>query len=109
MNDPDFEAQAATLRARIEGVLDGALELPDAASARLRDAMRYSALGGGTRFLSEYGQWKGPGHNGMLIEDGTYWIVYHAYDSNQIGVPKLRIESLSWDADGWPVVPSQSQ
>ena len=49
MNDPDFEAQAATLRARIEGVLDGALELPDAASARLRDAMRYSALGGGKR------------------------------------------------------------
>ena len=49
MNDPDFESQAATLRARIEGVLDGALELPDAASARLRDAMRYSALGGGKR------------------------------------------------------------
>jgi arabinan endo-1,5-alpha-L-arabinosidase len=65
--------------------------------------------GGGTRILSAYGQWKGPGHNGMLLEDGTYWIVYHAYDANQIGIPKLRIESLSWDADGWPSLPSQTQ
>ena len=27
--------------------------------------------GGGTLILSAYGQWKGPGHNGMLIEDGS--------------------------------------
>jgi arabinan endo-1,5-alpha-L-arabinosidase len=65
--------------------------------------------GGGTLILSAYGQWKGPGHNGMLIEDGIYWMVYHAYDANQIGIPKLRIESISWDADGWPSLPSQSQ
>ncbi|RPJ20021.1 MAG: arabinan endo-1,5-alpha-L-arabinosidase, partial [Chloroflexi bacterium] len=55
--------------------------------------------GGGTLILSAYGQWKGPGHNGMLLEDDTYWMVYHAYDAKQIGIPKLRIESLSWDAD----------
>lgn len=60
--------------------------------------------GGGTRILSAYGQWKGPGHNGILIEDGVYWIVYHAYDANQGGVPKLRIESIAWDADGWPTL-----
>jgi len=65
--------------------------------------------GGGTRILSEYGQWKGPGHNGMLIEDGIYWMVYHAYDANQIGVPKLRIESIAWDEEGWPSLPSQTQ
>lgn len=65
--------------------------------------------GGGTLILAEYGQWKGPGHNGMLIEDDVYWIVYHAYDDTQIGVPKLRIESLNWDADGWPSLPSQTQ
>jgi arabinan endo-1,5-alpha-L-arabinosidase len=65
--------------------------------------------GGGTRILSEYGQWKGPGHNGMLIEDGVYWMVYHAYDANQIGIPKLRIESIFWNADGWPSLPSQAQ
>jgi arabinan endo-1,5-alpha-L-arabinosidase len=65
--------------------------------------------GGGTLLLSAYGQWKGPGHNGMLFEDGVYWIVYHAYDEKQIGIPKLRIESLSWDANGWPSLPSQTQ
>jgi arabinan endo-1,5-alpha-L-arabinosidase len=64
--------------------------------------------GGGTLILSAYGQWKGPGHNGMLIEDGVYWMVYHAYDAKQIGIPKLRIESIAWDADGWPSLPSQA-
>ena len=65
--------------------------------------------GGGTRILSEYGRWKGPGHNGILLEDGTYWIVYHAYDANKSGISNLRIESLSWDADGWPSLPSQTR
>lgn len=65
--------------------------------------------GGGTLILSEYGQWKGPGHNGVFIEDDIYWMVYHAYDSNQIGVPKLRIESIGWDSEGWPVLSSQTQ
>ena len=35
--------------ARIESVLDRALRLPESGSARLREAMRYSALGGGKR------------------------------------------------------------
>ena len=65
--------------------------------------------GGGTRILSAYGQWKGPGHNGILIEGDVYWMVYHAYDSNQIGIPKLRMESISWDSEGWPGLASQSQ
>jgi arabinan endo-1,5-alpha-L-arabinosidase len=65
--------------------------------------------GGGTLILSEYGQWKGPGHNGVFVEDGVYWMVYHAYDSNQIGVPKLRIESIGWDSEGWPMLSSQTQ
>ena len=65
--------------------------------------------GGGTLILSAYGQWKGPGHNGLLLEDGVYWMVYHAYDAKQIGIPKLRIESISWAADGWPTLLSQMQ
>ncbi|MCB8985161.1 MAG: arabinan endo-1,5-alpha-L-arabinosidase [Ardenticatenaceae bacterium] len=64
--------------------------------------------GGGTWILAEYGRWKGPGHNGLLVEDDAYWLVYHAYDSKQNGVPKLRLESLSWDAEGWPSLPSQT-
>jgi arabinan endo-1,5-alpha-L-arabinosidase len=65
--------------------------------------------GGGTLILSAYGQWKGPGHNGMLLEDGTYWMVYHAYDAKKSGISNLRIESISWSADGWPSLSSQTQ
>ncbi|MFZ9994976.1 MAG: polyprenyl synthetase family protein [Steroidobacteraceae bacterium] len=36
-------------RARIEDVLDRALTLPESGSSRLREAMRYAALGGGKR------------------------------------------------------------
>ena len=64
--------------------------------------------GGGTLILSAYDHWKGPGHNGMLVEDGVYWMVYHAYDAQVNGIPKLRVESLSWDAEGWPSLPSQA-
>ncbi|MBV6415548.1 MAG: Farnesyl diphosphate synthase [Steroidobacteraceae bacterium] len=49
MNDTAFGARMAGLQSRIEGVLDRALALPDAATARLREAMRYSVLGGGKR------------------------------------------------------------
>ena len=49
MSNAGFEARLAGLQGRIEGVLDRALLLPDAATTRLRDAMRYSALGGGKR------------------------------------------------------------
>jgi arabinan endo-1,5-alpha-L-arabinosidase len=65
--------------------------------------------GGGTLILAEYGQWKGPGHNGILVEDDIFWMVYHAYDAKQIGIPKLRIESISWDEDGWPSLFSQTE
>ncbi len=64
--------------------------------------------GGGTLILSAYDRWRGPGHNGMLVEDGVYWMVYHAYDAEAGGKPRLRIESLSWDTEGWPSLPSQS-
>ena len=37
--------------------------------------------GGGTLILSAYNHWKGPGHNGMLVQNGVYWMVYHAYDA----------------------------
>jgi len=62
--------------------------------------------GGGTQMISSYGQWHGPGHNGIFQENDTYWIVYHAYDAQEIGIPKVRIEALTWDAAGWPHAPS---
>jgi geranylgeranyl pyrophosphate synthase len=44
-----FDARMAAYQARIERVLDECLALPDPGTARLREAMRYSALGGGKR------------------------------------------------------------
>ena len=70
--------------------------------------------GGGTRILSDYGTWVGPGHNGLLMnddgpqDDGIDWIVYHAYHKNT-GAFKLRIESIAWDDEGWPSLPSQEK
>jgi geranylgeranyl pyrophosphate synthase len=45
----DFRARVAAYQARIEALLDRTLELPDPGTARLREAMRYSALGAGKR------------------------------------------------------------
>jgi geranylgeranyl diphosphate synthase, type II len=44
-----FDDRVAAYQRRIEQVLDRSLELPDCGTARLRDAMRYSTLGGGKR------------------------------------------------------------
>jgi arabinan endo-1,5-alpha-L-arabinosidase len=62
--------------------------------------------GGGDLLIDAYDHWRGPGHNGILVENDTYWIVYHAYDALQVGIPKLRIEALQWDETGWPHAPS---
>jgi geranylgeranyl pyrophosphate synthase len=45
----DFTHRVAHCRARIEGVLDRALALPEPGTPRLREAMRYSTLGAGKR------------------------------------------------------------
>lgn len=65
--------------------------------------------GGGSMVLAAYDRWRGPGHNGFLVEDGITWMVYHAYDAKQVGISKLRIESVTWGADGWPSLPSQTK
>jgi geranylgeranyl pyrophosphate synthase len=45
----DFAQRVARFRTRIESVLDRALALPEPGTQRLREAMRYSALGAGKR------------------------------------------------------------
>lgn len=45
----DFAARTAAYRARIEALLEGLLTVQDPGTARLREAMRYSTLGGGKR------------------------------------------------------------
>ncbi len=44
-----MKEKLARYQARIEQVLDRCLTLPDSGTARLREGMRYSVLGGGKR------------------------------------------------------------
>src|ERR1700676_747476 len=54
-----FAARMAAYQGRIEQVLDECLGLPDPGTARLREAMRYSALGGGKRLRPILVYWTG--------------------------------------------------
>lgn len=60
--------------------------------------------GGGTILLAGNERWNGVGHNAVVHFDGTDYLVFHGYDANDNGRPKLRIEPLNWDAEGWPSV-----
>jgi arabinan endo-1,5-alpha-L-arabinosidase len=64
--------------------------------------------GGGTMVVSGSGRWHGTGHNAVYHEGKTDWLVYHAYDGEDFGASKLRIEKMTWDAAGWPEVPSMA-
>ncbi|RYZ05813.1 MAG: arabinan endo-1,5-alpha-L-arabinosidase [Myxococcales bacterium] len=59
--------------------------------------------GGGTLVLEGAGRWRGPGHNAVLVDEGRYYNVYHAYDAQSSGVPNLRIAEMTWSDEGWPV------
>lgn len=58
--------------------------------------------GGGTHLLSGYGNIRGPGHQDVLNDGGTYRLVHHYYDSTRNGASFMQIRDLSWTADGWP-------
>ncbi len=60
--------------------------------------------GGGTLVLSGNDDWPGVGHNSAYTFDGTDYLIFHGYDANDEGKPKLLIRKIEWDADGWPVV-----
>lgn len=65
--------------------------------------------GGGTPVLARTeGRWRGPGHNGYLRDGRTDLLVYHAYDVEDRGAPKLHVDPLRWDRAGWPVVAGES-
>lgn len=60
--------------------------------------------GGGTMLLESTGRFIGPGHPGIIVENGTNWFTYHYYDANNNGAPTLGLTQLSWAADGWPAL-----
>ncbi|MBC6989405.1 arabinan endo-1,5-alpha-L-arabinosidase [Hymenobacter sp. BT491] len=60
--------------------------------------------GGGTLVLQGDSNWYGVGHNSVYTFDNTDYLVFHGYDAAEKGRPKLRIEKLNWDKEGWPIV-----
>ena len=61
------------------------------------------AKGGGTLVQQGDENWYGVGHNAVVSFDGTDYILFHGYDAHDEGKPKLIIEKLKWDSNGWPV------
>ena len=62
------------------------------------------AKGGGTVLLKGTKAWPGLGHNSAYRFDGKDYLVFHAYESADNGLQKLKITEMSWDKQGWPVV-----
>lgn len=62
-------------------------------------------LGGGTLVVDTQGPFIGPGHAGIIEDQGKFWFSCHFYDgTTQRGISRLSIRPLTWEADGWPVV-----
>lgn len=59
---------------------------------------------GGSILLQGDSTWHGVGHNAVYNFEGKDYLVFHAYDANDKGISKLKIEELEWDKAGWPVV-----
>ena len=60
-------------------------------------------LGGGSTVLEGDKNWNGVGHNAVESFDGTDYLIFHAYDANDKGKSKLRMEKINW-FDGWPII-----
>ncbi len=59
--------------------------------------------GGGSIVLAGDKNWYGLGHNAVCDFDGKDYLIFHGYDANDRGIPKLIIEQITWKKD-WPVV-----
>jgi arabinan endo-1,5-alpha-L-arabinosidase len=60
--------------------------------------------GGGTGVVSSHGTIIGPGGGMELADTDHDLLVYHYYDGNANGAPKLGINVITWDSAGWPVL-----
>jgi arabinan endo-1,5-alpha-L-arabinosidase len=62
------------------------------------------ANGGGSLLLGTEGNFIGPGHVGLIAENGVEHMSYHYYDGNDAGRSKLNIRKLAWTPTDWPVL-----
>lgn len=61
--------------------------------------------GGGTKVVEGGTRWKGTGHQAVLRDGRDDYLIYHAYDAEDRGAPKLHVTKIAWDREGWPSVP----
>jgi arabinan endo-1,5-alpha-L-arabinosidase len=59
--------------------------------------------GGGSIVLAGDKNWYGLGHNAVCDFDSKDYLIFHGYDANDRGIPKLIIEQITWKKD-WPIV-----
>jgi arabinan endo-1,5-alpha-L-arabinosidase len=59
---------------------------------------------GGDLFLATEGRFIGPGHAGILSDNGTNWFSFHYYDGDRDGQATLGLRELHWTVDGWPTL-----
>ncbi len=59
---------------------------------------------GGSVFRESTGRFFGPGHAGILDENGVSYFSYHYYDGTDSGNAKLGLTTMSWSVDGWPLI-----
>ena len=60
--------------------------------------------GGGTMVLESTARFIGPGHAGILNDNGTNWFTYHYYDAKNNGMATVGMNRLYWTPDDWPAV-----
>ncbi len=65
--------------------------------------------GGASILLEGDKRWPGVGHNSVYTFDGTDYLIFHGYDSEENGKPKLRIEKLGWNDTGWPIIIKENE
>jgi arabinan endo-1,5-alpha-L-arabinosidase len=59
--------------------------------------------GGGSLLLGDTARFHGPGSNDVLTLGEQSFNLYHAYDTAADNRATLRISTLVWDSQGWPI------
>lgn len=58
----------------------------------------------GTTVLESSGKFVGPGHFGLLRDNGRNLVSMHYYDATSNGYPRVDIANLKFSDDGWPII-----
>jgi arabinan endo-1,5-alpha-L-arabinosidase len=65
---------------------------------------RSLAQGGGSVVMSGNKDWSGMGGGSAYTIDGKDYFVFHAYETADNGLQKLKIAEIKWDENHWPVL-----